>query len=231
MMDTAKWLLYKPSVKTRPFRELDIRKEKKMDPNTAKARYIDYFKKYIKREGADALLEYMEKQTDFFTAPASTIYHLSCEGGLCQHSANVFECLWALVHRKRAQETYQFASRVGSDESVAIVALLHDLCKANTYKPGFRNVKNETTGAWEKVPTYTFDDQFPYGHGEKSVYLASKFIKLTDEEAMAIRYHMGFSVDGDKKSVGAAFEKYPLAFAASVADMEATYFMEAAEKQ
>ncbi len=109
---------------------------------------------------------------------------------------------------------------------MAIVALLHDLCKIGCYKPGFRNVKNDATGQWEKVPTFTFDDPLPYGHGEKSVYIISGFLRLTREEAMAIRWHMGFSGNEDKGLVGRAFEKYPLAFALSVADMEANYFMD-----
>ena len=76
------------------------------------------------------------------------------------------------------------------------------------------------------MPTYNFDDPLPYGHGEKSVYILSGFMRLSREEAFAIRFHMGFSGQEDKGSVGKAFEKFPLAFALSVADMEATYFLE-----
>jgi hypothetical protein len=112
-----------------------------------------------------------------------------------------------------------------SDETIAIVSLLHDLCKINFYAVDYRNAKNEF-GQWEKVPYYTIKDQLPYGHGEKSVYIISGFMRLSREEAFAIRYHMGFSGIEDKNSIGRAFEMFPLAFAVSVADMEATYYLE-----
>ena len=143
--------------------------------------------------------------------------------GLCEHSLNVYHCLTDYLQRERVQELYGLEY---SEESVAIVALLHDVCKVGCYKKGFRNVKNDATGQWERVPTYTFDDPLPYGHGEKSVYIVNGFIRLTREEAMAIRWHMGFSGDEDKRMVGQALQQYPLAFALSVADMEATYFLE-----
>ena len=111
-------------------------------------------------------------------------------------------------------------------ESVAIVALLHDLCKIGCYKAGTRNVKNDATGQWEKVPTFFFEDKLPYGHGEKSVYIISGFLRLTREEAMAIRWHMGFSGTEDNRLVGQAFQQFPLAFALATADMEASYFLE-----
>ena len=111
-------------------------------------------------------------------------------------------------------------------ETAAIVALLHDVCKADCYTVSYRNRKDDATGMWQKVPYYEFRDRLPYGHGEKSVYIISGYMKLTREEAFAIRYHMGFSGCEDPRSVGAAFEMYPLAFALSVADMEATYFVE-----
>jgi hypothetical protein len=110
-------------------------------------------------------------------------------------------------------------------ESIAVVALLHDLCKINCYKPGTRNVKDET-GKWVAVPCYDYEDALPYGHGEKSVYIVTGFMRLSREEAFAIRYHMGFSGIEDKRNIGDALERFPLAFALNVADMEATYFME-----
>ena len=112
-----------------------------------------------------------------------------------------------------------------TNESIALTALLHDVCKMNFYSVDYRNAKNEQ-GVWEKVPYYTINDQLPYGHGEKSVYIVSGFMRLTREEAFAIRYHMGFSGIEDRNSIGKAFEMFPLAFALSVADMEATYFLE-----
>lgn len=192
-----------------------------MDP---KERFISLYRQYIHREGAEELLSWME-QTDFFTAPASARYHSCYAGGLCQHSINVFECLWAYIKRKRVQEIYQLSTADYSDESLAIVGLLHDLCKTNVYKAGFRNVKDDN-GQWQRVPNYTFEDNVPYGHGEKSVFMINRFMKLTDMESFAIRFHMGFSGDEDNRMVGQALAKYPLAFAVSVADSEATYFLE-----
>ena len=107
---------------------------------------------------------------------------------------------------------------------MAIVALLHDVCKTNFYKTEMRNVKKN--GVWESVPYYTIEDNLPYGHGEKSVYILSGFMRLTRDEAFAIRYHMGFSGPEDANQIGKALEMFPLAFALSTADSEATYFIE-----
>ena len=189
---------------------------------SAKQEFIDIFKTHIKREGADKLLAHlMSSASDFFTAPASTRYHGAYEGGLVEHSLNVYECLCDYMERERVRELYGLEA---SNETIAIVALLHDLCKMNFYKPGFRNVKDDN-GVWQKVPTYEIEDKLPYGHGEKSVYIISGFMRLTREEAFAIRYHMGFSGSEEPRNVGSAFEMFPLAFALSTADMEATYFL------
>ena len=188
-----------------------------------KTRFIEIFKNNIKREGSDKLLEYLTSSScDFFEAPASTRFHGSYAGGLVEHSLNVYDCLCDYLDRKRVRDIYGMEY---SDESIAISALLHDLCKANCYTVGTRNVKDDN-GVWQKVPVYNFDDPLPYGHGEKSVYIISGYMKLTREEAFAIRYHMGFSGDENALNVGKAFEMFPLAFALSTADMEATYFVE-----
>lgn len=185
--------------------------------------FIRLYQSNIQREGADRLLEYLDSKTDFFTAPASQRYHGSYPGGLVEHSLNVFYCLSDYLKRPRCKEVYGMDY---NEESIAIAALLHDVCKVNTYKLGTRNVKDEN-GVWQQVPSYDFQDSLPYGHGEKSVYIVSGYMKLTREEAFAIRYHMGFSGIEDKRNIGAAFEQFPLAFALSVSDMEATYFLEA----
>lgn len=190
----------------------------------SRERFVALYRQYIHRDGAEELLRFLE-ESDFFTAPASAHYHSSYAGGLCQHSINVFECLWAYIKRKRVQEIYQLNTEEYNEESLAIVGLLHDLCKVNVYKPGFRNVKDEN-GQWQRVPNYTFEDNEPYGHGEKSVFIINRFMRLTDMESFAIRFHMGFSGDEDNRMVGQALSRYPLAFAVSVADSEATYFLE-----
>ena len=187
--------------------------------------FLEIYRANIHREGAEALLDYLENKSDFFTAPASTRYHGAYAGGLCDHSVNVYHCLRDYLSRARVQELYGLEY---SEETVALVALLHDVCKVGCYKSGTRNVKG-SDGKWTAVPTFFFDDPLPYGHGEKSVYIVNGFLRLTREEAMAIRWHMGFSGGEDKGLVGQAFQKYPLAFALATADMEATYFLEQEE--
>lgn len=188
-----------------------------------KERFVELYQTHIHRDGADKLLEYLlSSSSDFFTAPASTRYHGAYEGGLLEHSLNVYDCLQDYLTRPRCKEVYRMEF---SEETVALAALLHDLCKVNFYKTEMRNKKNEQ-GAWVQVPYYTVDDQLPYGHGEKSVYIITGFMRLTREEAFAIRYHMGFSGIEDKNSIGRAFEQFPLAFALCVADMEASYYLE-----
>ena len=187
--------------------------------------FTEIYQQYIHREGADKFLDYLQNKSDFFTAPASTRFHGSYAGGLAQHSINVYHCLRAYLERQRVKEDYGMEY---SDETIALVSLLHDVCKTGCYREGSRNVKGPD-GKWQAVPTFFYEDPLPYGHGEKSVYILSGFLRLTREEAMAIRWHMGFSGDEDKRLVGQALQQYPLAFALSVADMEATYFLEKEE--
>lgn len=184
--------------------------------------FITIFRANIKREGADKLLDYLIG-SDFFTAPASTRFHSAYKGGLCSHSVNVYKrMVWLL------QNEYGDAWKDKySAESVAIVGLLHDLCKVSYYKEEMRNVK--INGEWEKQPYYTIDEALPYGHGEKSVYIASGFIRLTRDEAMAINWHMGGFDDrarGGSYSAGHAFEKFTLAVFAHSADFLASYLDE-----
>lgn len=188
--------------------------------------FLRILQENVQREGVNELVAYLTgKKSQFFTSPASTRYHGAYEGGLCEHSVNVYHAL----KRFWSSQAKEYNLPQVSEESLAIVALLHDICKDSCYKLGTRNVKDEN-GTWQKVPTYTFDDPLPYGHGEKSVYVLSGFIKLTREEAFAIRYHMGFSNEDNKSNVGKVFEMYPLAFALSVADMMATYWVEGSAK-
>ena len=194
-----------------------------------KQRFIEVYKANITRKGTDKLLEWLQgESSDFFTAPASTRYHGAYAGGLCEHSVNVYECMKDYLSRERVKEQYGLNF---TDESIALVALLHDLCKINLYKLYMKNVKNDETGDWESVPAYQIDEQMPFGHGEKSVYIINGFTRLTRDEAMAVRWHMGFSGDeamsmAGKTNIGNALEKYPLALAAHIADMEATFLVE-----
>ena len=172
------------------------------------------------RGGIDNLISYLEYETDFFTAPASTKYHLAYEGGLLEHSINVFEVL--------KEECSDFVEI--SSESVILAALLHDVCKANYYKKDFRNVKVD--GVWKQVECYTVDDQLPLGHGEKSVMILQNFINLTPEEVMAIRWHMGgFEPKENYNYMNKAFSENMLAFLLHIADMKATYLLENKNKE
>ncbi len=189
---------------------------------TAKERFIEIYNQNITREGADKLLDFLLNGSDFFTAPASTRYHGAHEGGLVEHSLNVYDCLKDMMDRPRMKEVYGIEY---PEESIAIAALLHDVCKVNFYKTSYRNVKDET-GRWQSVPYYTIEDTLPYGHGEKSAYIVSAYMRLTRDEAFAIRYHMGFSGTEDPGNVGRALEMFPLAYATCCADMEAAFLME-----
>ena len=183
-----------------------------------KQKFIEYYQANIHREGADRLLEWLQT-TDFFTAPASTRYHCACPSGLVQHSVNVYEVMMEK----------HFDPETDSAESFALCALLHDVFKAQFYKISTRNVKNEKTGQWEKVPYYTIEDAFPYGHGEKSVFLIERFVRLKPAEATAIRWHMGGFDDaarGGNFSISVAYDKYPIAVKLHLADLEATYLRE-----
>ena len=189
----------------------------------------------VKRPGVDKLMDYIRK-SDFYTAPASTKFHLSCESGLLQHSLNVLDALRGLLDENQVNEDgtemwfYIVAGHPViqiSDESLIIIALLHDICKTYFYSTSTRNVKNEKTGKWEKVPFYTVNDLMPLGHGPKSAMLVKNYIKLTLEEMYAIWWHMGFTDQNtDTLSLTAAIQKYPIIWALHTADMMASSFME-----
>lgn len=187
-----------------------------MDKNKDyKEEFCRIFSENVTRHGSKELLDWMLK-TDFFTAPASTKYHCACANGLVMHSLSVYEVLMEK----------HFDKENDSLESFTICALLHDLCKAQFYKVSTRNVKNDETGNWEKVPFYSVDDAFPYGHGEKSVFLIERFMRLRIEEAMAIRWHMGGFEESGGYTIGIAYQKYPLAVKLHLADLESTYLRE-----
>ena len=187
-----------------------------------KEEFIKVFKDNIKREGSKELLEFLEK-SDFFVAPASTQFHSAYEGGLCEHSLNVYKRFTKAVEAEKGKE---WADRV-TPETIAICGLLHDVCKIDTFKADVRNKK--VNGNWEQVPCYTYEDSLPYGHGEKSVYIISGFMRLTREEAMVINWHMGgfdARVKGGAYGLSDAYYKFPLAPLFHTCDMLATYLDE-----
>lgn len=187
-----------------------------------KNKFIQLIKTQVKRDGITQFLEWLET-TDFFKAPASTKFHSACEGGLCAHSLKVYERFLNLVKNEYGNEWEQKISL----ESITLIALLHDICKANTYKIEYKNVKVD--GNWVQQPFYLVDDTLPYGHGEKSVYIINGFIRLTREEAMAINWHMGgfdMRVKGGSFSLADAYYRYPICVLFHIADLEATYLDE-----
>lgn len=177
----------------------------------------------VNRPGVDKLMNYI-KTSDFYVAPASTRFHLSVEGGLLQHSLNVYDRLASKLDDKLIGQ--ELVSSGVSEESIIIVALLHDLCKTNFYSVSMRNVKNEN-GQWEKVPYFTVDDKIPYGHGEKSAMMVESYIKLSPTERYAIRWHMGYSEPKEYyNTFNTVLQRYPLALALYEADLEASNLME-----
>lgn len=184
-----------------------------------KQEFLDICNSNITRSGTNDLLEWLNL-SDFFVAPASTRFHGSYEGGLVTHSINVYKCLTKELEVENLKGIY-------SDETIALVALFHDLCKANFYKKGTRNVKEN--GQWVAKDVFEIDEKFPCGHGEKSVIILQNFIKLSAEEIFAIRAHMGgfdSSVKGGEYFIGKIFERSKLALLLHIADMKATYLLE-----
>ena len=189
-----------------------------------KQQYIKLLKS-VKRPGIDKLINYLET-SDFFVAPCSSMYHGSYPGGLLEHSLNVYNCL---VYEYENLKDSDFNLPNITDESIIIVSLLHDLCKVNCYVESTRNVKNEQTGQWEKVPFYKREPLFPMGHGGKSVFIAQQFIQLTPEEAQAIYWHMqayDLSNYNTLNELSQANTENLLCFLLAQADMKATYIVE-----
>jgi len=183
------------------------------------------------REGMPDLLQYLVEKTDFFIAPSSAKYHDARDGGLLHHSLKVYHNLVTL--------SKTFECETSQDSSLIIIGLLHDLCKANFYKLTKKALPRkddkgelvlDTYGKkiWDDTLVYDIEDQFPLGHGEKSVILIQRYIQLTDEEIMAIRWHMG-AYDDVKQSYGGnialtnASEKYPITVLTHIADLSASF--------
>lgn len=184
--------------------------------------FTEIYTSKINREGADKLLDWLLK-SDFTTCPASTKFHSNHEGGLIEHSVKAYKRFIRNLVKEYGENWQDHIS----EESAAIIGLLHDICKVGYYKQEMRNVKED--GIWVQKPYYTVDDKLPYGHGEKSVYIISGFMKLTREEAMAINWHMGgfdMRVQGGSYSISGAFYEFPVALIFHLSDLEATYLDE-----
>lgn len=183
--------------------------------------FLKICREEIHREGLEDLISWLEK-SDFFTAPASTKFHGDYAGGLCEHSLNVYDAALILKDNFLRDE-----DKV-SDESIAIAALFHDLCKVHYYKVGYRNVKNDS-GIWEKKEVWEIDERLPLGHGEKSCMILQWFMRITVDELLAIRWHMsGYdkSVVGGEFSVSKAQSLSPLCPLIQAADHIASNLIE-----
>lgn len=222
------------------------------DMNTDKVEYIERFKKYILprtgARGGNRLLAYMLTKTDFFTAPASKRNHMATVGGLCRHSLNVDDALCEIMLTPGSLWNQYAIDHNITRETIAVVALLHDICKVNFYVDGFKNQKtydpDKVAAAdkwkrkkdgqgefiWETVPSYDIDDKFPIGHGEKSLFMISQYIDLSRDEIMAIRWHMGFTIPQPEwGTLNDAMDCSPFIIATHMADLTATHLMEREE--
>ena len=177
-----------------------------------------------KRKGIENIINWLENETDFKTAPASTQYHSSIKGGLLYHSLQVYYHMYDFNNLLQIFDL--------SNETVAITALLHDVCKTNTYDVSYRNTKNEE-GNWIKVPYYTVNESIPYGHGEKSVMLLQYYgLELSLIEIMMIRSHMGAFRDNQQiPEVSKRFSICPQSIVLHFADMLSTYTTESNDLQ
>jgi hypothetical protein len=205
---------------------------------------IEALLRSTKRDGIEDLISFLMR-SDFYTAPASTKYHSCHDGGLAEHSLNVYRCLYEKTKCNLLETCFEPSEDTWKDkqeleDSLIIIALLHDICKTYMYDTEWKNKKvYSSTGSksdsngrfdWVTVPGYTVNDKFPYGHGEKSVMMIEQFIKLKPYERYAIRWHMGFTEPKENwNTLSAAIKKYPLILAVHEADLEATYLLEEEE--
>lgn len=182
------------------------------EQTTIKEKFIRLLRS-TNRAGIENVISWLE-QSDFFVAPASTVFHGNYEGGLAEYSYEV--ALTAKDLRdmliKRKPEIEQQVSR----ESIIIAALLHDVCKTNIYKKTTKYRKNDYN-QWETYEAYNVDySELPVGHGEKSVIRLLRLgLEMTDDEILAIRWHMSawdmpFQSVEAKGNLFVAKEKSPL---------------------
>lgn len=197
---------------------------------TAQTYFKNIFTDNIHRAGVENLLAWLES-TDFFTAPAGAKHHGAHPGGLMVHSLNVYRRLRELTIRDKTDpnEPGTYHMDHSEEETVAILALLHDVCKVGVYHTETKRRRNPDTGTWEDYQAYTFRDPLPLGHGEKSLYLITKYMDLTEEEALAIRWHMGAydaAARSDLRDLSAAMAMTPWVWRLQEADMCATHIDE-----
>lgn len=206
-----------------------------MKPKTTRDPRADFVQVYNssvnRRDGAVAMLHWLTHETDFFEAPASRKHHLAQSGGLAIHSLNVYRRLREITIRDMGDQIPQYPVYLPPEleETVATLGLLHDVCKVGVYHRENKRRKNPDTGKWEDNLGYTSRDPFPLGHGEKSLFLIARHMTLTEEEALAIRWHMGAyddAVRGGSGSMTEAMNMTPWVWRLQEADMCATWIDE-----
>ena len=175
-----------------------------------------------KRSGMDRMIDFLENKSDFFIAPASTKYHLAYEGGLAEHSWNVRNTMHTL--------NTVFDTNIPSYQ-IDTVSLLHDVCKTGFYVQK-QKWRKDDHDKWESYTVWDVEDQFPIGHGEKSLYMIGRFLDLSNSEAAAVRWHMTAfdpAIHFDYPS-GYAFrsaaDKYPLVSLLFLADYGSSQLVE-----
>lgn len=211
----------------------NVVKEEALEPiKSRRAKFMKWCKVYITSEKNKANLEkffeYLD-DSDFYIAPASTRFHSNVDGGLCEHTMKVISRMFKICNAEYSEEESKTPEY---KEKVFLVAALHDLCKVNFYHRTERYKKDENN-EWYTYPFWEIEDELPMGHGEKSLYIAQRFFDLTDEQAIAIRWHMGFSdssVKGGCLDIGEAYSKYPIALYLNMADSMATFLDETTTK-
>ena len=195
-----------------------------------RADFLAVYRNTIGRNGKDALEYWLENETDFFTAPASTNKHLAQPGGLVIHSLNVWRRLREITVRDLTDRDAPGVRHLSEaeEETVALLGLLHDVCKADVYHQT-DPFKAAMEGKLATMAPYEFRDPFPLGHGEKSLFLITRHMALTEEEALAIRWHMGAyddAVKGGSRSMMEAMNLTPWVWRLQEADMCAAWIDE-----
>ena len=194
-----------------------------------KEKFLEIYRENITRPGAEEFLKWLES-TDFFTAPASSKNHLAQPGGLAVHSLNVWRRLREIAVRDMTDRNAPGVRQLSEaeEETVAILGLLHDVCKVGVYHQT-DPFKAAMEGKLDTMAPYEFRDTFPLGHGEKSLFLITCHMALTEEEALAIRWHMGAyddAVKGGSRSMTEAMNLTPWVWRLQEADMCAAWIDE-----
>ena len=181
------------------------------------------------RHGIEEVINYLEV-SGFFMAPASTGHHLSYEGGLMEHSLNVYDMAMAMRDPIVAMKP-EMEEKL-PEKSIIIAALLHDTCKANIYKKTKKWDFGKDGNLVEQEKYAANYSEMPVGHGEKSVIiLLGQGLRLTLDEMVAIRWHMGawdlaFQSNEAKGNINEAGNRHPLLSLIQSADNMATHILE-----